>query len=93
MSTARSVENPLTHLAFPDGSSIVRVEQLPWTPWGMPGTYFKLLKLDDGIGIMVFLLKVDPNVELSPHKHFGNGNVYVLKGGFGYENGQRRLYV
>lgn len=88
MTEMLDAQTQLQHMAFADGSSIVRVEQLPWTPWGMPGTYFKLLKLDDGVGMMVFLLKVDPNVELSPHKHFGNANVYVLKGGFGYENGQ-----
>ena len=33
----------LPWVKFPDRSTIVRAGQLPWTPWAMPGTRFKLL--------------------------------------------------
>ena len=28
---------------WPDGSVIARTKSLPWTPWALPGSYFKLL--------------------------------------------------
>ena len=73
---------------FPDRSSIVRAEQLPWTPWAMPGTRFKLLYINRAIQMTVVLLDVEPNTEASVHKHFGDAHAYVLKGGFGYEHGE-----
>jgi hypothetical protein len=75
-------------LVFPDGSSIVRANKLPWTPWAMPGTAFKLLYVNRAIALTVILLKVDPNSEAAVHKHFGDAHAFILKGGFGYEHGE-----
>ena len=78
----------LPWVKFPDRSTIVRAGQLPWTPWAMPGTRFKLLYINRAIQLTVVLLDVEPNTEASVHKHFGDAHAYILKGGFGYEHGE-----
>jgi hypothetical protein len=85
---ARSGTNPKESLVFPDGSLIVRAKEIPWTPWGMPGTSFKLLQCDDAASLLVILLKVEPGTVASVHKHFGAAHAYILQGGFGYEHGE-----
>jgi len=85
---ARSGTNPKVSLNYPDGSSIVRCRELPWTPWGMPGTSFKLLHCDDASGLLVILLRVDPGTVAGLHKHFAAAHAYILEGGFGYEHGE-----
>ena len=40
---ATSGTDPRVSMNYPDGSLIVRTRELPWTPWGMAGTQFKLL--------------------------------------------------
>ncbi len=77
----------LRNLTFPDGSLIVRAANLPWTPWAMPGTRFKLLYINRAIQLTVILLDVEPNTEASMHRHFGDAHAFILKGGFGYEHG------
>ncbi|MCU0869657.1 MAG: cupin domain-containing protein [Burkholderiales bacterium] len=78
----------LRNLTFPDGSTIVRSKQLPWTPWAMPGTQFKLLHVNRAIALTVILLKVEAETVASVHKHFGDAHAYILEGGFGYEHGE-----
>jgi quercetin dioxygenase-like cupin family protein len=78
----------LKSLMFPDGSLIVRAQQLPWTPWAMPGTQFKLLYINRAIQMTVILLKVEPGTVAGVHRHFGDAHAYILQGGFGYEHGQ-----
>ena len=85
---ASSGTDPKVSINFPDGSLIVRAKALPWTPWGMPGTQFKLLHCDDASGLMVILLKVEPGTIAGVHKHFGAAHAYILEGGFGYEHGE-----
>ena len=85
---ARAGTDPTVSLNFPDGSTIVRARQLKWTPWGMPGTQFKLLHCDDATGLLVILLKVDPGTVAGVHKHFGAAHAYILQGGFGYDHGE-----
>lgn len=75
-------------LLFPDGSTIVRAGRLPWTPWAMPGTSFKLLHINRSIQLTVVLLKVEPNTAAAVHRHFGDAHAYILSGGFGYEHGE-----
>ena len=86
--SARAGTDPTKSLNFPDGSTIVRAKQLKWTPWGMPGTQFKLLHCDDATGLLVILLKVDPGTVAGVHKHFGAAHAYILQGGFGYDHGE-----
>jgi 2,4'-dihydroxyacetophenone dioxygenase len=85
---ATSGTDPKISLAYPDGSLIVRAKQIPWTPWGMPGTHFKLLHCDDASSLLVILLKVDPSTVAGVHKHFGAAHAYIIQGGFGYEHGE-----
>jgi len=85
---ASSGTDPKVSLAYPDGSLIVRAKKLPWTPWGMPGTSFKLLHCDDVSSLLVILLKVDPGTIAGMHKHFGAAHAYIVEGGFGYEHGE-----
>ena len=85
---ASSGTDPKGSLTDPDGSLIVRAKELPWTPWGMPGTQFKLLHCDDASSLLVILLKVDPGTVAGVHKHFGAAHAYILEGGFGYEHGE-----
>lgn len=57
---------------------------LPWTEWAMPGTYFKLLNLNDIQGSFSMLLKVDPGLDTPIHKHTAGVEAFVLEGEFGY---------
>jgi 2,4'-dihydroxyacetophenone dioxygenase len=59
-------------------------ETIPWTPWAMPGTYFKLLNINEANGRFTFLLKVDPGTVAPIHKHLGEGEAFILEGSFGY---------
>jgi 2,4'-dihydroxyacetophenone dioxygenase len=72
---------------WPDGSSLVRAKSIPWTPWALPGSYFKLLHINRAIGMSVALIKNDPSEKTPPHHHYGDAVVYVLEGDFGYERG------
>ncbi len=85
---ATSGTDPKISLSYPDGSLIVRTKEIPWTPWGMPGTHFKLLHCDDASSLLVILLKVEPGTVAGVHKHFGAAHAYILQGGFGYEHGE-----
>jgi 2,4'-dihydroxyacetophenone dioxygenase len=72
---------------WPDGSVIARTKSIPWTPWALPGSYFKLLHINRTMNISVALIKMDPSEKTPPHHHYGEAQVYVLEGGFGYERG------
>lgn len=72
---------------FPDGSLLVRAGTLPWTPWAMDGTYFKLLSINRSVGIYTVLMKIDPNTNTPDHHHFGEAHAFVLEGDFSYEYG------
>lgn len=85
---AKTGTDPTLSMNYPDGSAIVRSKSLPWTPWGMPGTHFKLLHCDDASGLLVILLKVEPGTIAGVHKHFGAAHAFILDGGFGYEHGE-----
>jgi 2,4'-dihydroxyacetophenone dioxygenase len=85
---AQTSTDPKKSLVYPDGSLIVRAKEIPWTPWGMPGTQFKLLHCDDASSLLVILLKVEPGTVAGVHKHFGAAHAYILEGGFGYEHGE-----
>ena len=65
---------------WPDGSVIARPDGIPWTPWALPGSYFKLLHLNRAIGMTVALIKMDPCEKTPPHHHFGDAIVYVMEG-------------
>ncbi|WP_411818639.1 2,4'-dihydroxyacetophenone dioxygenase family protein [Hyphococcus sp. DH-69] len=59
---------------------------LPWTPWVMEGTNFKLLNFDKKTGGFTILLKVDPDLDTPVHSHLGAVEGIVLEGEFGYDD-------
>lgn len=71
---------------FADGSELVNAGDIPWTPWGMPGTHFKLLHVDDNTSMMVFLLRVEPGTVAALHKHYGAAHAFTLQGWWGYDD-------
>ena len=73
--------------SFPDGSLLLRCEQIPWTPWAMEGSEFKLLYIDRAHGVFHTLIRMRGGVETPDHHHFGEAHVYVLEGDFSYEYG------
>jgi 2,4'-dihydroxyacetophenone dioxygenase len=76
--------------AYPDGSTVVRGNDIPWTPWAGPGTWYKLFYIDPDTGFMSFLLKVDANTPGGNHKHYGAAMGYVLEGKWGYSDREFR---
>lgn len=65
-------------------------ETLPWTPWVMEGTWFKLLSVDPLSGGFTMMLKVSPNNEAPIHGHIGAVEGIITKGGFGYDEDRGR---
>jgi hypothetical protein len=59
-------------------------ETIPWTAWGMPKTFYKLLHIDEASGRFTFLLKVEREVTAMLHKHLGEAEAYIVEGEFGY---------
>ncbi len=57
---------------------------LPWTDWVMPGTYFKLLNINELTGGFTMILKVDPDITAPVHHHIGGIEAYITEGEFGY---------
>ena len=72
---------------FPDGSSLVRCEQIPWTAWAMEGSDFKLLYINRAHGMFTALIRMRGGLETPDHHHFGEAHAYVLEGDFSYEYG------
>lgn len=73
---------------FPDGSSLVRCEQIPWTPWVMEGSEFKLLYINRAHGMFTALIRMRGGLETPDHHHFGEAHAFVLEGDFAYEYGR-----
>ncbi|MCA0186984.1 MAG: hypothetical protein LCH90_13445, partial [Proteobacteria bacterium] len=67
------------------GKDFVDLSAVPWTPWVMEGTYFKLLAVNELSGGFSMLLKVDPGVQAPVHAHIGSAEAYLVEGGFYYE--------
>ncbi|MEM9531481.1 MAG: cupin domain-containing protein [Pseudomonadota bacterium] len=86
-SDSRNYPDRASHEYWDDRSLIVRANQVPWTPWALEGTYFKLLDYSRNHSYFVFLLKIDASAPRAMHKHIGAANAYILQGGFSYEKG------
>ncbi|MEX6723736.1 2,4'-dihydroxyacetophenone dioxygenase family protein [Parapedomonas caeni] len=68
---------------------------LPWKPWVMEGTHYKLLSINPRTGGFTMLLKVDAGNEAPVHGHLGTVEAYIVEGGFGYgaDRGRVGAYV
>jgi 2,4'-dihydroxyacetophenone dioxygenase len=85
MSQAKAPAAPLPiQNTKPDRWQFFNPETIAWTPWGMPGTFYKLLHLNEGTGSFTFLLKVEAGISAMTHKHLGEAEAYILDGEFGY---------
>jgi hypothetical protein len=67
------------------GRTVIRTEELPWTPWALEGLRFKLLSINRRTGMWACIIQIDPNTETDLHYHCGDAHILVLKGGYRYE--------
>lgn len=67
------------------GRTVVRTDELPWTPWALDGLRFKLLSINRRTGMWTCIIQIDPNTATDLHYHFGDAHIFVLKGGYRYE--------
>ena len=63
--------------------------KLPWSDWVMPGTYFKLMNINELTGGFTMILKVDPDITAPVHHHIGGIEAYIIEGEFGYGDDDR----
>ncbi|MCG8441303.1 MAG: 2,4'-dihydroxyacetophenone dioxygenase family protein [Caulobacterales bacterium] len=66
------------------GSVMINTGPIPWSPFPLEGTFFKLLHLDDDQGKASFLLKVPAGEAAAVHKHLAAVEAFVVQGGFSY---------
>ena len=69
----------------PNRPAFFDTNSLPWTPWVMDGTHFKLLNVDFKTGGFSMLLKVDPDNAAPAHGHLGAVEAFIIEGGFSYD--------
>jgi anti-sigma factor ChrR (cupin superfamily) len=82
------VPGPAESRTFPDGSSLVRGDHIPWTPWVFEGSEFKLLSVSRSTGHFFTLIRFKNGpITLPDHHHFSDVHAYVLEGDFSYEYG------
>jgi quercetin dioxygenase-like cupin family protein len=62
---------------------------IPWSPWVMPKTWYKLLNIDEKTGGFTILLRVDAPNQAPIHHHLGAIEGYVIEGEFGYGTDDR----
>ena len=72
---------------FSNGSALCRVENLPWTPFALAGTGFKLIAVDWQRDMYVFMLVVPGGIPVAPHYHLSEAYGYIMTGWFEYEFG------
>lgn len=73
---------------FADGSSLVRVERLPWVPWALEGMDIRILAIDWDRGMYTGILKIKAGTQAPPHYHFGHAHALLMKGYVLYEYGK-----
>ncbi len=62
------------------GKDFVNEVQVPWTPWVMPGTSFKLFCVNYQTGGFTMLLKIEPGADTRVYKHIGASEAFLLEG-------------
>jgi anti-sigma factor ChrR (cupin superfamily) len=79
------------HVRLPDGSSLLRMGQVPWTdlPYpGLVGISYKIMNYDKNRAWITMLNTFAPGSRFATHKHLGMVEIFMLEGSFFYENGQ-----
>jgi hypothetical protein len=72
---------PTTSLA----SRVTDCDTIPWTPFPMPGTSFKLLNINETTGAASILLYVAEDAQAPLHLHVGAAEAYNIFGRWAYE--------
>ncbi|MEO0939076.1 MAG: 2,4'-dihydroxyacetophenone dioxygenase family protein [Pseudomonadota bacterium] len=67
-------------------SAFIDPKTLPWTPWIMEGTQYRLMTVDVRSGGFTMFLKVDPGTVAPAHGHVGAVEGVILEGGFAYDD-------
>jgi hypothetical protein len=80
--------NPILHVVPTPHDTLTAClpDQLPWLPWAMKGSYFKLLSADASSGRFTLMIKLEKGVAAPPHRHLGAVEGLVLEGGFHYQD-------
>ncbi|RMF10121.1 MAG: hypothetical protein D6763_06365 [Alphaproteobacteria bacterium] len=86
MEQLKKSENVAVQVTKPDHPAFFDPTELPWSPWVLEGTWFKLLRVDRKTGGFSMLLKVEPGNEAPIHGHLGAVEAYVIDGEFGYDD-------
>jgi 2,4'-dihydroxyacetophenone dioxygenase len=76
---------------FPDGAHVVRIKDLPWTPFNLvgseKGTVFKLMSVNWQHDMFTMFMNVPGGLKVEPHYHLGEAQGYIMTGDFEYEYG------
>jgi len=80
-----ATSTPSANLTARLGRDFIDANTIPWTPWVMEGTHFKLLAVNELNGGFTMLLKVDPGTKAPVHAHLGSAEAFLLEGGFYYD--------
>lgn len=76
---------PVTGPTKSQASQVVDCDTIPWTPFPMPGTSFKLLNINETTGAATILLYVAENAQAPLHMHCGAAEAYNIFGRWAYE--------
>jgi len=76
---------PVLSVASSQASRVVNCDDIPWTPFPMPGTSYKLLNINETTGGATFLLYVSEGAQAPLHRHLGGAEAYNIFGRWAYE--------
>lgn len=79
----------------PIDSAFLNIDDIPWSPWVMEGTEFKLLNIQPATGGFTMMLKVSEDNHAPIHGHIGDVEGIITRGGFSYDDddGHAGYYV
>lgn len=83
--TPESLPDGITLTAH-DKPAFIKSADIPWTPWIMEGTHYKLMAVDEKTGGFTLFLKVEPGTVAPAHGHIGAVEGVILEGGFAYDD-------
>ncbi len=87
VSTANDAVNASSPIVRQTGTYMMQVDDIPWTPFVFPKTFFKILHIDRDRGSATLMLLSEKGAPTPLHKHVGAADIYVLRGSFDYEEG------
>lgn len=77
--------SPVTGPTLSLASRVNNCDDIPWTPFPMPGTSFKLLNINETTGAASILLYVAENAQAPLHMHCGAAEAFNIFGRWAYE--------